>query len=95
MPRMICVNCERQYKPKTIGVLFLDMAYDPPVPVRFTSADIYSCPGCGHEIVSGMGELQYDEDRMKHEIKTAAENGRQVILGFENASQRSKYFETF
>lgn len=93
MPRMICAKCERQYKPKTIGVLFVDMAYDPPVPIRFTSADIYNCPGCEHEIVTAMGELQYDENRLKHEVESAAETGRQVIRGFEYALARSRYYE--
>lgn len=93
MPQMICVKCEREFRPRDNGVLFLDMAYDPPIPMKSASADIWECPGCRQEIVSGMSIGNHDQDRIKHEIESAKETGRRVIRSFENASAKSRYYE--
>lgn len=51
----VCVQCNRQMRPKKNGFEFLEMArmeYDGnPVPYKLWSGDLWECKGCGTEIV--------------------------------------------
>jgi hypothetical protein len=65
MPKPVCVNCKRFFKPASIGRFVLeqmpagsDQAW---VPYRLWSADILRCSGCGAEIVTGFGRAPVAE----------------------------------
>ena len=55
MPKIICVNCEVEYKPDKNGVYLLEMAWQPPQPYKIWHADMLCCPDCLHQIVAGFG----------------------------------------
>ena len=94
MPKVICVKCERDFRPKDIGVLFLDMAYDPPMPMQSHSADIWECPGCKQEIVVGMSTGNHDQNYIMRETESAAVNDRRIVRSFENEKMKNKFYET-
>jgi hypothetical protein len=53
----VCVQCNRQMRPKKNGFEFLEMAKmgqgygSNPVPYRLWSGDLWECQDCGQEIV--------------------------------------------
>ncbi len=63
----ICVDCQRFYRPKKNGHFFIEgmpTENDAPAgtaaphlwqPYKLWSGDLWSCEGCGHEIVVGVG----------------------------------------
>ena len=52
--RPVCVKCQTEMRPETNGIGLLDMATFGPYKVW--DADLYKCPSCGQEIVTGFGE---------------------------------------
>jgi hypothetical protein len=59
MPRNVCVPCQVEYKPELNEILAIEMASFGPYKVW--SADLWKCPKCGHEIVSGFGHAPLNE----------------------------------
>ena len=57
MTKIICVNCQTEFSSALgdIGVVVVEMAYQPPVPYNIWMADLLKCPGCGVEIVGAFG----------------------------------------
>jgi len=54
-PRPIhCVDCECDFKPEKNGVYLLEMADFGPY--KLWNADLWKCPSCGREIISGYGK---------------------------------------
>lgn len=63
----ICVKCQRFYRPKKNGIAFvegmpLERDARPGIeddhlwaPYKLWSGDLWFCPGCGHELISGVG----------------------------------------
>lgn len=52
--RPVCAACQLEMRPERIGVGLLDMAAFGPY--HLWDADLYECPGCGHQIVAGFGD---------------------------------------
>ena len=56
---MVCMNCKKFYRPEKNGVLVEEQMPMGPrgqetwVPYKLWMADLYKCPGCGHEAVGG------------------------------------------
>jgi len=55
----VCVKCQCELRPKTNGVGLLDM-YNPsdkaePQPYQIWDADLWACPRCGYELITGFG----------------------------------------
>jgi len=65
--RPICVKCQVEMRPETNGVGLLDMFEEPTgsrtkySPYKLWDADLYKCPTCGHEIVTGFGQNPISE----------------------------------
>jgi hypothetical protein len=58
MPRPVCVPCQRFYRAHKNGVRVLEQA---PTPYKVWDADLYRCPGCGHETIVGFGHRPISE----------------------------------
>ena len=59
MPRPVCVKCKIEYRPEKIDIIAEEM-------VQFGSyklwcADLWKCPICGHQLISGYGREAYAE----------------------------------
>lgn len=67
MPKPVCLNCQRFYRLKKNGVRIVEGAPLYPDatpgagqdanwrPYKLWMADLWYCPGCGHELVAGFG----------------------------------------
>jgi hypothetical protein len=58
MPKPVCVNCKRFYKIRKSGFYWVEMrptGFDLWVPYKIWSSDLWECPGCGAQILSGHG----------------------------------------
>lgn len=67
MPRPVCVKCQIQMRMEIMGVGLLELA-TPNRPYKIWSSDLFRCPVCGHEILSGYaGQATHhsDENFMK------------------------------
>lgn len=62
----ICVKCHRFYRPKKTGLYFIEGMPDDGAkpglaepekwkPYKLWSGDMWACPDCGAEIISGVG----------------------------------------
>ncbi len=51
--RPVCVPCRRTYRPKKNGMAFVEMANGRQY--KLWMGDLWKCPGCGHELISGVG----------------------------------------
>jgi hypothetical protein len=71
MPQLICVPCARFLKPKKVGVLAEELTTDQQ-PYKIWLADLYACPECGVEIVTGFGAHPISEHYRQDEYKSFA-----------------------
>ena len=78
--RPVCAACQVEMYPERNGVGILDMAdYGP---VDLWNADLWECPKCGHQIVSGFGanpiSSHYKKDEFPRLIKSYQD--RSIII---------------
>ena len=76
MPKVTCVKCEGEMRPLKNDVAFVETTGPERSPYKIWSADLWGCPLCGVEVVSGFGNKpiagrwQDDfEERLHSEIK--------------------------
>jgi hypothetical protein len=78
MLKPICVQCQRFYRPKKTGVYFVESKQRPDEfglpalpgratpeqwqPYKVWAGDLWHCPDCGHELISGTGMHPIVED---------------------------------
>ncbi len=55
MPKPICVKCEVEFNFEEAGVVIAEMFEQNKEIYKLWSADLFKCPICGVEIVSGFG----------------------------------------
>ena len=53
MTKMVCTNCEVEYRPSTNGVEVIEYASFGPY--KFWEADEWECPGCKTKVITGFG----------------------------------------
>ena len=56
MIRPVCAKCKVEYFVKKQGVYVVSMFSSPPLPYKIYHADLWECPGCGHQIIGGFGD---------------------------------------
>jgi hypothetical protein len=56
MPKQVCVECETSLKIEQNGVIVVEMFNEDRSIYRLWSADMWKCPLCGVEIVTGFGQ---------------------------------------
>jgi hypothetical protein len=61
MPKPVCAKCECEFIPKQNDVRVVEYFLDPPQPYKLWCADLWACPKCGFEIVTGFGNNAYAE----------------------------------
>lgn len=78
MLKPVCVDCQRFFRMKKSGVWFVESMPGPGhtrpepgtaeprswVPYKVWVADLWACPGCGHEVLSGFGSGPVSEHYM-------------------------------
>lgn len=78
-PRPIhCARCQRDLIPEQNGVWLVEMMKNGD-PYKLWKADLWKCPICGVEIVSGYGKgpISYNhEENFEFYFKTAKESGK-------------------
>jgi hypothetical protein len=70
----ICVKCQRFYRMTRVGVRFIEAmptngSWSPPgttapdqwQPYKLWAGDLWTCQGCGHELISGVGRVPITE----------------------------------
>jgi len=94
MLKPICVPCQRFYRCKKNGRYFIEAApngsdalpgrADPSDwhPYKLWSGDLWECPDCGAEIISGVGlepiSVQHEQPRFGELLQTLVPDGFQV-----------------
>lgn len=59
MKRPICCNCCIEMKREKNGATALYLAFNPPAPYQAWHVDLFKCPLCGHETLSGFAGNAY------------------------------------
>ena len=83
MPKMVCVNCQTELQIEKTGVFVIEMFLDPPVPYKIWNADLWQCPGCHTEIVSGFAShqlVEHYEDDFEDMYKAILENKPNTVF---------------
>lgn len=78
-PRPIhCAKCERDLKPEKNGVWLIEMFQGNTEPYAIWHADLWKCPECGIEIVSGYSQrpTYHNEENFKHLLEIAFKGTR-------------------
>lgn len=73
---VVCVKCQTALRPHIIGALVIEMASFGPYKVW--AADLYKCPGCGIEIVTGFGPAPIRQDHYKPDFAEWLENEKKI-----------------
>lgn len=74
MPKLVCVECERDYKVVVTGNYVIEMFCNPPEPYKILSGDRWECPGCGHQIIAGFGSTplaEHFQDKFSNSLNKA------------------------
>lgn len=70
----ICVPCGRVYRPLKIGVRFEErQMLDDWAPYRVWAADLYGCPECGVEILTGLSREPLATAHERHYPESATD----------------------
>lgn len=83
MPKMICCNCQVEYRPDRNGVVVIDMFQQPPQPYKLYEADRWYCPGCGHKVVAGFGQRYAEHFQPDFDEQLAAALRKPHVYNFE------------
>jgi PHP family Zn ribbon phosphoesterase len=59
---LVCSSCNVGLRPSLNGVTVVETAHDPPQIYKIWMADEWSCPSCGHAVITGFS------DRAKHVV---------------------------
>ncbi|MBA7660477.1 hypothetical protein ES703_68479 [subsurface metagenome] len=76
MRRPICTLCRVEFRPLENGINVIDIFSQPPKPYRVTYADLFECPVCRNQIVSGFASkpwAEHHEDKFEYWLQKALE----------------------
>jgi len=83
----ICVECETEFRMEIAGIYVKEMYRDNKEVYKIHSADLWRCPKCGKQIVSGFGQKplaqSFEEERMRELVAEIEEKGLTVIHNYE------------
>lgn len=85
MPKMVCVECEVEFKPRKNGVHVIEHASFGPY--KLWSADKWYCPGCRTEVVAGFAKypaMKHYEEGFEEKLQELED----VVNDYESISQR-------
>ncbi|OGO11453.1 MAG: hypothetical protein A2Y53_00100 [Chloroflexi bacterium RBG_16_47_49] len=75
MSKLVCVNCEVEYRAKTNGVLVIETASFGAYKVW--QADLLECPVCLNKIVGGFANIPLRQDHYKPDFPEWLEKAKQ------------------
>ena len=86
----VCLPCQIEYRCKRNGVLLVTMDA---APVEAYMADVWECPGCGHQIIPstprpGQGAIAFGQEQITRAIEMT---DARVIRVWANVAARSKF----
>lgn len=87
MTKMVCVECELQYRTSRVGVPVIELFGNPPKPYKLWSADVWVCPGCNHEVVGGWSSPHEHFQDGFEQLLDKAHKHPATILIYERAGQ--------
>jgi hypothetical protein len=70
--RAVCPTCQLSYRCHRGGVDVVEVIGREQKPYKLWQADLYKCPGCGHEIVTAFGEGPFATDWQENFAETVA-----------------------
>jgi hypothetical protein len=76
MPKPVCVDCQRFYRPKKNGYIWTEgkpingdmhalpgtLQPDKWIPYKVWNGDLWECEGCGHQIIVGVPSVPLSQD---------------------------------
>lgn len=62
MPRPICIKCKVEFRCKKNGYHAVLLSGTPPEPYQIWDADMWECPSCHAQILSGFGSKPIAEN---------------------------------
>ena len=74
----ICVACKRKMRPEKNGIVWEEMQ-GPGVGYKLYQADLWKCPGCDCQIITGSAPTAFVEHFEDHYAKYAKEAMIQVV----------------
>ena len=84
MPKIVCVECEIELKPEENGILLIEFASFGAYKAWY--ADLWKCPKCGTEIVSGFGNspiMEHFQDGFSTWLEEARKKASRVVCDYE------------
>lgn len=78
----ICVKCEIAMKPERVGVILVELYQSDKDIYKIWHADLKKCPGCGAQIVMGLGAepVKTCQDQDRHEyLELKKKSGLPII----------------
>jgi len=87
MKRPICVKCETQFQQIKTGIAVVDMF---PKPYQIWLADLFECPVCKVQIVSGFADsplVRHSEADLKHWLQLWKAGGGFQVSNYERIGE--------
>ena len=82
MPKMVCVDCEVEFKIKKNGVVVAEMFQKDTEIYKLWRTDLWKCPVCGKEVVAGFASNPYAEhyhDNCVEIVNKLKAQGKQIV----------------
>ena len=82
MPKMVCVKCEVELKPRTNGVLIQEMFQNNTKTYKLWMADLWQCPKCLTQIVAGFANhplMEHFQGDIESEVQRRRDLGYTII----------------
>lgn len=81
----VCVKCSFEMRPVKIGMYVVETFLSPPEPYRISSADMYRCPECGCEVLTGYstGAKVHHEEGFGELFQKATANLSNFVVVYE------------
>ena len=85
----ICVDCSLEMRPKHNGVTLEEMADFGSY--RLVQADVWACPNCGFEVISGIGKKPVAEHFQDGYNKRVADLPRPRYQSWANLEEKKRF----
>ena len=86
MPKTVCVKCEVEIRLETNRVVVAEMFQNNTQVCKLWRADLWKCPICNTEIITGFNSypfMEHDKGNITETISKIEESGRRIIYNRE------------
>ena len=95
MTKLVCLDCQVEFRIEKNGVLGVDMFLAPPQPYQIYDCDAWKCPGCGRVILAGFSDFPFAkhfEPGFLERLNGALARSKDwVIAIYEKVGDKEKY----